>query len=685
MSATHATAAARDFRVQELSRPGRSWPSIDGVTAIVGPNGCGKSNVVDAITWVLGEQSAKSLRGERMEDVIFSGSDARKPTAAAEVRLRLRGVAATAARRPPARPGARRRPAHDADRRRRARAGRAAGDELREVEIARRLYRSGESEYLIDGEVVPPARRARPADGRRARRQGLRRHRAGQDRPDPQRQAHRPPAADRGGGRRHEVQVAPPRRRAQARSGAAEPHARRRHRLRGREAARRAEAAGGQGAALPAAARGAAPLGEGAVRPPLPVPCEQAIEAARARLDDARAREHAAAARAWPTCRRRSTRRAAACSRPRRRPRPRAKPPTSSSSTPSAASSSSQFDRQQVETLGDALETSRRRSRSRSRRGASPAAIELEERRGAAAAPPTTSAARRPPRSTDAEQALSRAQQRVSRARARRSTRRAGRPSPTRTSVSTLRNAIERAREASERLAGELARLDAEAADIRVETERVAAEREVGAARRCARRRAPSRRPVPRAPAREADLATARIEREWRVRRAAHARARARRARGAPHVARGARGRRARATATRRGLLADASLGIRAPRRGRRLRWRSSLAPNALVEACLGDLLQYVIVVDARRGARAASPSCASATLGRCGFVVDRRPGARRSGGPTPDGVPVAVEPPARRRAARRPRSARPSATRGWPTTFEQAARAAAVDASRRS
>src|SRR6478672_55087 len=64
----------------------------EGVTAIVGPNGCGKSNVADAITWVMGEQSAKSLRGERMEDVIFNGSDARKPTAAAEVRLRFTGV-----------------------------------------------------------------------------------------------------------------------------------------------------------------------------------------------------------------------------------------------------------------------------------------------------------------------------------------------------------------------------------------------------------------------------------------------------------------------------------------------------------------------------------------------------------------------------------------------------------------
>ncbi len=132
-----------------------------GVTAIVGPNGCGKSNVADAITWVLGEQSARSLRGEKMEDVIFSGSDVRKPTGTAEVRLRLSGVTTM----PSATVSVDVTKANSHGNGN----GHGYGQELaaptpaedvleefrpagRDVELIRRLYRSGESEYLIDGE-----------------------------------------------------------------------------------------------------------------------------------------------------------------------------------------------------------------------------------------------------------------------------------------------------------------------------------------------------------------------------------------------------------------------------------------------------------------------------------------------------------------------------------------------------
>ncbi len=141
------------------SFPDRSELTFDhGVTAIVGPNGCGKSNVVDALTWVLGEQSAKSLRGDRMEDVIFGGSDARKPTGAAEVRLKLGGVASRVPGNLPRQTSGAHALVSTGGELLAGAAAVAVEEEppliVRDVEVMRRLYRSGESEYLIDGESV---------------------------------------------------------------------------------------------------------------------------------------------------------------------------------------------------------------------------------------------------------------------------------------------------------------------------------------------------------------------------------------------------------------------------------------------------------------------------------------------------------------------------------------------------
>ena len=96
-----------------------SFPS--SLVGVVGPNGCGKSNVIDAVRWVLGEQRPRLLRSERMENVIFNGTSKRRPLGMAEVKLTIentRGVLPV---------------------------------EYSEVTIGRRLYRSGESEYLLNG------------------------------------------------------------------------------------------------------------------------------------------------------------------------------------------------------------------------------------------------------------------------------------------------------------------------------------------------------------------------------------------------------------------------------------------------------------------------------------------------------------------------------------------------------
>jgi len=136
----------------------------DGIAAIVGPNGCGKSNLSDAISWVLGEQSARSLRGAKMEDVIFAGTKARKPVGMASVTMVL--VDPQAREIPALAPGETvegEAPAADpqiADNVHEihSASGHAIihhpGSKAGEISITRRLFRSGESEYLIDGRAA---------------------------------------------------------------------------------------------------------------------------------------------------------------------------------------------------------------------------------------------------------------------------------------------------------------------------------------------------------------------------------------------------------------------------------------------------------------------------------------------------------------------------------------------------
>ena len=658
-----------------------------GVTAIVGPNGCGKSNVADAITWVMGEQSAKSLRGDKMEDVIFSGSDARKPTAAAEVRLRFSGVLKTvsgpafpaeaAADEPRAtatamangnghgngngngnghgmpRSGQRPRSPAIAD---------VVGIDAiiqsvaREVEVTRRLYRSGESEYLIDGQIC----RLRDVHdllmdtGLGAKAYAIiEQGKIGMilsSRPTDRRQLIEEAAG---------VTKYKARRRvggAEARGGAAEPHAHRRHRLRGREAARHAEAPGGQGAALPEAARRAAALGEGAVRAEVPPARRDDRVGARAAGRRARARVGGGGAR-----RARSSRISGALrielveaesqrdrSRARRRTRASSRSPASSSRSRSTASRCRRSSARDGRRRGRARRRSRRaasRRASRSRRAATrrprPTPSAIAPRRRWPSESDAYEAAHREIEGLEADVEAARSEvfsaHQLGDGAAPRARARGGRratASPRRCPSSTSRRAT-----SGSSPSASAAERAAAADGLRRAHDAIEATRIARAAR-------------------ESELASARIEHEWRVAIGPRPRARAGRPRGAADVARGARGRARRlrrrgAHRARAGQRQGQPAGRdrRLPRgrgrlraRGRGLPRRSAPARRRRAAGARGRRLP-ARARSRRRPLRVPRDRASARRPRRRRPRVDerhrRRPATRRpaSAGPLPDGV----------------------------------------------
>jgi chromosome segregation protein len=610
------------------SFPDRADLAFDrGVTAIVGPNGCGKSNVVDAITWVLGEQSAKSLRGEQMQDVIFSGSDARKPTAAAEVRLRLNDVPTQAARQA----ASRRDPAlapvtEEAE----AAQLELPATDVRDVEIARRLYRSGESEYLLDGEVVRlrdvqdllmdgglgfkgyavieqgkigQILSAKPTDRRL-----LIEEAAGVTKYRSRRRAAelKLEAAQQNLSRVDDVIFELDRQRTSLKrqSAKARRYRRLRDELRRWEKVLYARRYRALAQAIEAArAKLAAARNEESTAVSALVALEQQLDATRREVSAAEAR--AAAARDLSHARELETER-------------RQQQVT--------------FDREQVGVLGEAIDRLAGELRSLAER-TEPARQEFEERQraaGQADAERLVAAdrlAREEASLLEAQRRVQQLEQRLDEAR------RQGLANST--TIATLHNVIERAGEAAERLAADITRLDGEAGDQRVERQRLTGEREAVARALGEVRQAIADTRSARA-AREGALAGARSGRESlrgdlrsRERDAAGLDARSRSLEEL-EASREGYGEAARA------ILADAAAGIT----------HFGAVADAIeadpaferaVEACLGDLLQFVLVAseaDARRGLETVR----SRNLGRCGFLVVDAPAVR---------APSPVEPPA--------------------------------------
>jgi chromosome segregation protein len=612
-----------------------------GVTAIVGPNGCGKSNVADAITWVMGEQSAKSLRGDKMEDVIFSGSDARKPTAAAEVRLRFSGVlkkvgpslgdgktrsngngrhpangnghghhpAGVEVEAPPSSESA-----ADATPLSEREAEELIQTVAREVEVTRRLYRSGESEYLIDGQqcrlrdvhdllmdtglgakayaIIEQGKIGLILSSRPTDRRQLIEEAAGVTKYKARRRAAelKLEAAQQNLTRVDDIVFEVEKQRGTLKRQAAK--ARRYRKL--RDELRQWEKV--------LFARKYRQLAE-------------TIESARARLAEARERETAAAAHVAEV--------ESDLSRIRielAEAESRATAAREAAHARELAINRGQqqvaFDREQVEALsarttavGAELELLNARRE--------PARAALDARRQAAADADTERDRAASALVADAE-AYELAHRDIEGLEADVEAARSEVFSAI-NSATALRHALEHAAAARNRVAETLSKLDIEEADVRVETERLDAERAaaVDALRRA--QEAIQAAAVARA-ARESELASARIEHEWR--------ARSMRAREHELAGLEARLKSLEELEAARAKYGDAARTVLAQANGR-VNQRGAVADyldvaqgfERAVESCLGDLLQHVVVEDAAHAA-AGFELVREAGAGRCGFLI---------------------------------------------------------------
>ena len=501
------------------------------------------------------------------------------------------------------------------------------------------------------------------------RRQGLRDHRAGQDRPDPQLAADRSAPADRRSGRRHEVQGAPPRRRAEARGRAAEPDAHRRHRLRGREAARHAEAPGRRRRAATSGCATSCGAGRRCCSRAGTAQLAETIESARARLADARERE--VGGRGARRRGRSRPRRACASSwsRPRRaRPRAREAAHARELDDQPPAAADRVRPRSRSQTL-DARGAERRR-RARRARGAPRAGARWRSRRGARRPPTAERRARRRRggarrRESEAYDAAHRdiegLEADVEAARSE--------VFSAINSATALRHALEHAAAARERV-GRDARASSTSKrdDLRIEAERAVEPSD-------------ARPPTALRRAQDGARGDARRARGARVRAGQRA-----------HRARVARARRsARASTSSPALEARLHVARGARRRPRRLRRRRAHAcsPQAngtvgqqgavadylevdagyerAVEACLGDLLQHVVVEQPRAGRRRLR---AGARAGRRPLRLPRRSSAaaaaarRRRSRDAPAGSSPLSSVVARHRPVRRRHPRARSATR---------------------